>query len=176
MIHLQVPSSWSTRSRNLTCISMHQRRKRRTSSLRPLAASSFAKSSLEHMHCSTCNLEFSIDLGVPKLSPRKSKIALQIIRACGWTAHNLRVLLFKKIKCSDFIRCPSGQPLLVRFPYLESHLPPESWGHFLSRTPGNQLALPGPGFCHKPKKFTSDHSSVNLRQTHTLCYPTCMEA
>ena len=64
MIHLQVPSSWSTRSRNLTCISMHQRRKRRTSSLRPLAASSFAKSSLEHMHCSTCNLEFSIDLGV----------------------------------------------------------------------------------------------------------------
>ena len=171
MIRLQVPSSWSTRSRNLTCISMHQRRKRRT----------FSLSLSLHLHLPkvawnicTCNLEFSIDLGVQNYHQRNLRLLFKLfVPVVG------RLTIFgfcySKKSIARFLSDAHRDSLSwLGFRTWSPHLPPEPWGLFLSRIPGNQLALPGPGFCHGPKKFTSDHSSVRL--THTLCCPTCMES
>jgi hypothetical protein len=123
---------------------MHQRRKRRTSS--------FAKSSLEHMHCSTCNLEFSIDLGVQNYHQGNLRLLFKLFVPVVGRLTIFGFCYSKKIKCSDFIRCPSGQPLLVRFPYLESHLPPESWPLPVPY-PGESVSSPGTRILSQAKKI-----------------------
>jgi hypothetical protein len=99
-----------------------------------------------------CNLEFSIDLGVQNYHQGDLRLLFKLfVPVVG------RLIIFEFCYSKKSIAPILSDALRDSLSWLGfrtwgPHLPPEPWGLFLSRIPGIQLALPGPGFFHRANK------------------------